>query len=129
MSEEFPYLIQLKHRNSIETWSSFSISDFTSSVFFVGYEDSYDFRTDDSKAFGDNIITVDVTPIRFAIYGGDINQDGTVDLSDLSLIDNDAFNFVSGYVITDMTGDNFTDLSDYALADNNAANFVSVVTP
>ncbi len=65
----------------------------------------------------------------FAIFSGDVNQDGAVDLSDLSLIDNDVFNFASGYVITDINGDNVTDLADYSLADNNAANFVVKILP
>jgi hypothetical protein len=47
----------------------------------------------------------------------------------VSLIDNDAVNFVSGYVVTDITGDNFVDASDFSIADNNAANFVSVSRP
>ena len=71
----------------------------------------------------------DASPVRFAIFGGDINQDGTVDATDVSTIDNDAQNFVSGYVVTDLTGDDFVDGTDFAIADNNAANFVSVIRP
>ena len=65
----------------------------------------------------------------FAFFSGDVNQDGTIDASDLALIDNDASNFVGGYVVTDLTGDNFVDGTDFAMADNNAANFVSVIQP
>ncbi len=75
------------------------------------------------------MIQVDASPLKFAIYGGDVNRDGTVDATDLSLIDNDATAFAGGYIVTDLTGDNFTDGTDYAIADNNAGNFVSVVTP
>jgi hypothetical protein len=89
----------------------------------------YNFSTASTQAYGDNLIQVDNSPVRFAVYNGDVNTDGTVDLSDLSQIDNDAYNFVSAYVNTDLTGDNYVDLSDYALADNNAFNFVSKVTP
>jgi hypothetical protein len=67
--------------------------------------------------------------VRYAIYGGDVNQDGTVDATDVSAIDNDAANFIGGYVVTDLTGDEFVDGTDFAIADNNAANFVSVVRP
>ncbi len=63
------------------------------------------------------------------MYSGDIDQDGTVDATDVSAIDNDASNFVGGYVVTDLTGDNFVDGTDFAMADNNAANFVSVIQP
>ena len=58
-----------------------------------------------------------------------MNQDGTVDGSDAQSIDNDAFNFISGYVTTDVTGDDNVDGSDGAVADNNAANFISKITP
>jgi hypothetical protein len=67
--------------------------------------------------------------MKYAVYSGDTNQDGTVDATDVSAIDNDASNFVGGYVVTDLTGDNFVDGTDFAIADNNAANFVSAVTP
>lgn len=38
------------------------------------------------------------------MYSGDVNQDGTVDASDVSIIDNDAANFAGGYIVTDLTG-------------------------
>ncbi|MDQ3018981.1 MAG: SBBP repeat-containing protein [Bacteroidota bacterium] len=117
-----PYYIVIKHRNSIETWSSgvnsFSLNNLT-----------YNFTTAASKAYGSNQSQIDLFPIRFAIYSGDVNQDGIIDLSDLSLIDNDAFNFVSGYVKADVNGDNFVDLSDLTLGDNNAYNFVRLLRP
>ncbi|MBK9331634.1 MAG: hypothetical protein IPM96_04315 [Ignavibacteria bacterium] len=62
-------------------------------------------------------------------YSGDVNQDGTVDVTDNGLIDNDAGNFLSGYIATDLNGDEITDVSDAAISDNNAVNFVSVVKP
>jgi hypothetical protein len=67
--------------------------------------------------------------VRFAVYGGDVNRDGAVDATDVALIDNDAFGFLGGYLVTDLTGDNFVDGTDFAIADNNAANFVSVARP
>ena len=119
------YYLQIKHRNSIETWSN------TTGVVFepLTSQATYDFTTDSAKAYGSNLIRVDGSPIKFAIYSGDVNQDGTVDATDLSLIDNAAFNFANGYVIADLTGDNFVDAADAALGDNNAFNFVSKITP
>jgi hypothetical protein len=119
---ETPYYIVLKHRNAVETWSGLP-QTFSGSVL------NYDFTTAASQAFGNNMVQVDSSPLRFAVYSGDVNQDGTVDATDLSTIDNDASNFMSGYVITDLTGDSFVDGTDFALADNNAANFVSVIRP
>ena len=117
-----PYFLQISHRNSIETWSATAQS-------FFGNSMTYDLTSSLSQAYGSNMIQVDASPVLFAIYGGDVNQDGTVDATDVSTIDNDASNFISGYVMTDLTGDDFVDGTDFAIADNNAANFVSVVRP
>lgn len=113
------YYIQIVHRNSIETWSYSSMSNVT----------SYDFTTSASQAFGDNQIQVDASPVLFAIYGGDVNQDGVVDGTDGSIWDNDAYNFLTGYVITDVTGDEVVDGSDGVIIDNNSYNFVTKSTP
>ncbi|MDQ3020705.1 MAG: hypothetical protein M3R36_09055 [Bacteroidota bacterium] len=117
------YYIVAKHRNTIETWSA-------SPIQFTSASSSYDFTLASSQAYGNNLIQVPNLPDPlFAFYNGDVNQDGTVDLADLSLIDNDARSFTSGYVNTDVNGDNFVDLGDLTIADNNAANFVSIMRP
>ncbi len=117
------YYIAVKHRNALETWSSGPLA------FSRTTPANYNLSASSSQAYGSNMIQIDSSPLRFALYSGDVNQDGTVDATDLSAIDNDATNFVSGYVVTDLTGDDFVDGTDFAIADNNAANFVSVVTP
>lgn len=116
------YYFEFRHRNSIETWSS-SGNSFSSEIL------NYDFSTDANKAFGNNMAQVDFAPVRYAIFSGDVNQDGAVDVTDMSSIDNDAYNFSAGYLATDIDGNDFVDLSDYSIADNNAFNFVSKVTP
>jgi photosystem II stability/assembly factor-like uncharacterized protein len=116
------YYIQIEHRNSLETWSSTPVQ-------FSGFSLNYDFTTNASKAYGSNMIQVDDSPVKFAFYSGDVDQDGAIDATDVSMIDNDASNFISGYVSTDLTGDDFVDATDFAIGDNNAANFVSVVRP
>jgi hypothetical protein len=117
--------IDIRHRNSIETW--------TTSNPFVAFTNSdsvsFNFTLSYSSAFGYNQVKVDNSPARFAFFSGDVNQDGTVDASDLSEIDNDAYYFASGYVDSDLNGDDFTDASDFAIADNNAAKFISTVHP
>jgi len=119
------YYLQLKHRNSIETWSAGGIT-FNA----LTSQAEYDFTTAGSQAYGDNMIQVDNAPaVKFAIFGGDVDQNGVVDGTDQALIDNDAFNFVTGYVAADITGDEIVDASDAAIADNNSANFVSAVVP
>ncbi|MBK7159818.1 MAG: hypothetical protein IPH77_15105 [Ignavibacteria bacterium] len=113
----------MKHRNSIETWSAgvIALSRTTPA--------SFDLASSLSQAFGNNLKSVDTSPVRFAIFSGDVNQDGTIDASDLSDTDNDAYNSVSGYVSTDVSGDDFVDAADVSIVDNNAFNAVSVVTP
>ena len=116
------YYIQLTHRNSIETWSK-------SVQTFAGNSLTYNFTSANTQAYGNNIKQVDASPVRFAIFSGDVNQDGTVDATDLSRVDNDAFNSLSGYVNADVTGDDFVDAQDVSIVDNNAFNSVSEVTP
>jgi len=118
------YYIAVKHRNTIETWSKSG-----GEPFIVATTMNYDFTTKSLQAYGSNMIHVNASPVLFAFYAGDVNQDGTVDATDVSAIDNDAANFVGGYVVTDLTGDNFVDGTDFAISDNNAANFVSTVLP
>jgi hypothetical protein len=115
------YYIQLKHRNALETWSKAGGQPYT-----LGSALIFDFTDNITKAYGSNMAPVGT---KFGLFSGDVTQDGTVDATDVSLIDNDAVNFVSGYVVTDITGDNFVDASDFSIADNNAANFVSVSRP
>ena len=116
------YYIQLEHRNSLETWSN-------TPQHFSGNILTYDFTTDASKAYGDNQKQVDASPVRFAIFSGDVNQDGTVDAGDLSQVENDAANSISGYVNSDVTGDDFVDAGDLSIVENNAAAGVYAIMP
>lgn len=114
-----PYFIVITHRNSIETWSAAGNS-------FVSNTLTYDFTSVSSQAYGSNMKLVGS---EWTIFAGDVNQDGTVDGSDTQMIDNDAFNFSSGYLATDVNGDSFIDGTDSQIAGNNSDNFVSKITP
>lgn len=113
------YFLQIKHRNALETWSKTAVS-------FISNHLNYDFTTNANKAFGDNMI---LSGSRYVIFEGDVNHDGSIDLNDNAIIENDAFNFESGYTVTDVNGDEIVDLNDQAIADNNGFNFVVKVTP
>ncbi|MBK7253027.1 MAG: FG-GAP repeat protein [Ignavibacteria bacterium] len=119
-----PYYVELKHRNSIETWSGTAVN-------FSGNIMNYTFFYNISSAYGNNMKLIDEFPDidKYGIFSGDINQDGTIDASDVSETDNDAYSSASGYVRTDVTGDDFVDAGDVSIVDNNAFNSVSVVTP
>ncbi len=70
------------------------------------------------------MVQVDAAPVRFAIYSGDVIQDGVINLNDIVLIFNNSANFVNGYVVTDVNGDNVTNLNDILIAFNNSNKFV-----
>ncbi|HQY52484.1 MAG TPA: arylsulfotransferase family protein [Ignavibacteria bacterium] len=115
------YYLKIKHRNSIETWSKTGGENLKENDVL-----HYDLTSQHSQAFGNNLT---LTGSRYSIYSGDVNQDGTIDISDLSDIDNDVSVFNKGYVNSDITGDMFTDVSDVAIAENNAVKFISSVKP
>lgn len=120
----FSYYIEVEHRNSLETWSSQTVTfDFLSGKL------EYDFTLSKEAAFGSNQINVDSTPIRFAIYSGDIDQNDNINLFDVLLAYNDASMFSSGYIVSDVNGDDIADLTDIIITQNNSSNFVSKIIP
>lgn len=118
------YIYQVRHRNHIQTWSHLACEKIDE----CGKQ--YDFRSSISQAFGNNMVFVPtVAEAGFAFYTGDVNQDDIVDGADCASVDNDASNFVTGYVATDLDGNGIVDGSDAAYCDNNAFNFVAAVIP
>ncbi len=77
--------------------------------------------------FGNNL--KQMTDGTFTVYGGDVNQDGTIDTGDMTPVDNDASVFASGYIASDVNGDGTVDTADMTIVDNNGAAFISSVTP
>ena len=115
------YYVAVKHRNSMETWSSDSIT-----MSPCGTE--YDFSNSLSKAYDDgNPPMQNMGGGVFAIYGGDINQDGEITGLDMNDIDNNVFGF--GYDTTDVTGDVDTNGLDMNIVDNNAQLFLFYARP
>ncbi|HMQ69594.1 MAG TPA: hypothetical protein PKA90_11705 [Ignavibacteria bacterium] len=117
------YYLQLKHRNALETWSKSPGQSFSGSVL------NYNFSTSSAQAFGSNMPMIDASPVRYGEFGGDVNQNGVIDLNDIIIINNAAGSFASGYVVTDLDGNNIVELSDVIISYNNASNFVLKVTP
>jgi len=116
------YYIVVKHRSSVETWSAAGVS------FAKGSTTTYDFTSAASQAYGNN--EVEVTPGLFAIFSGDCNQDGYVDPLDLSLVDQDSFNYVGGAgLATDVNGDQYVDPLDLSIVDQNSFNYVGIQRP
>lgn len=115
------YYLVVKHRNSIETWSADPIN--IASVY-----SNYSFISDASQAYGDNLVQVDNSPL-YGIYSGDINQDGSINNNDVIVAHNDATNFVTGYINSDVTGDKIVDMPDIITTFSNSLNFVSIKNP
>lgn len=86
----------------------------------------HDFITTQNKTFGSNQIKKGSS---WYIYRGNVNQDELVNISDLIIIDNNAFIYSSGYLAADLNGDNTIDLNDLILCDNNSYNSVSTIKP
>lgn len=117
------YYVVVKHRNSIETWMYAAMNFTTINPVEVD-------MTFTNNAYGGNMIQVNTIPVRYALYSGDTNQDGIIDVTDVINIYNDLVNLVTGYYIpTDLTGDSFVDVSDLLMAYNNANEIVSVIRP
>ena len=118
-----PYYVEVKHRNALETWSADPVT-FASDVASIA------FSVDAVYAYGNNLIQVDYSPYNvFAFYSGDVNQDGSIDLTDVLQIYNNSNTFTTGYVSTDLTGDNTVDLTDLLMGYNNATGFVNLIRP
>ncbi len=118
------YYLVIKHRNSIETWSALPVN------VTIGAIIEYDFTDAQNKAYGDNLILVSTTPVKWALYGGDVNQDGYVDPLDLSIVDQASFNYVSGRgVPADVNGDGYVDPLDLSITDQNSFNYVGIRRP
>jgi hypothetical protein len=114
-----PYFIVVKHRNAVETWSA-------STVTFVSGAANYNFTSTQTQAYGSNMVLVGS---KWCLFNGDVNQDGSVDGTDLGDVDNDNNAFVTGYSSTDLNGDNTVDGSDLGMVDNNNNSFVASVVP
>jgi hypothetical protein len=117
------FYVCIKHRNSLEIWSSDSV--------MIAAQTSYDFTTDSLSAYNNGIQTSlqRISPSKFAMFSGDVNQDGTIDIMDLIESENKAAEFQFGYYQTDCNGDGATDLLDLQYMENNGDRFLYISRP
>ncbi|MFM2207419.1 MAG: hypothetical protein RL213_1394 [Bacteroidota bacterium] len=113
------YWLVVKHRNCLETWSAAPVT--------MSVNGTYNFSNAASKAYASN--QADMGGGVYAMYAGDMNQDGFVDPFDFSMFLDDSINFASGYFATDLNGDGFVDPFDFNVFLENSINFVMAVTP
>lgn len=84
--------------------------------------------TSPNKAYGDNM--KEVEPGVFAIYSGDVNQDGYIATDDVTIVDNDNLVGAAGnYLITDLNGDTYVGTDDVTLCDNNNLMGIQIQRP
>jgi hypothetical protein len=102
------YYIVVRHRNHLETWSS------SPSPFNLGNPVNYDFTTGSNKAYGNNMKQVGSA---WVFYGGDANQDGSVDPDDYTVAITQFGK--DGYISCDFNGDNFADGYDLLILYSN----------
>ncbi len=107
------YYIAVKHKSSIETWSSIEVALSSTAVL-------YDFSDLITRAYDDGT----KPPMQnvggvFAFYSGDVNQDGTVDAVDMNYVYNDNNLSLYDYLLTDCTGDGTADATDMNYVYNN----------
>jgi pectate lyase len=107
------YYITIKNRSHIETWSALPIA--------ITDSTKYDFSTASTKAYSDGINTPMkiMTDGKYAFYSGDVNLDGSVDIFDLQITENDISNLLFGYNNSDCSGDGISDIFDMQIIENN----------
>ena len=65
----------------------------------------------------------------YALYAGDVDNNGFIDGMDINTIQSNSSIFATGYITPDVNGDGIMDALDLIITDNNAAKFISVMKP
>ena len=117
------HYIEIKHRNSIETWSD-SVDFSTDTVRYDFYNYISQFALDGGMYLNNN---------HAFIWGGDVNQNGNLESADATNIyvaaNSDDPTVNNGYVICDIDGNGNLDSQDYGLAYNNANLGANIINP
>ena len=113
------YYVVVKHRNALETWSS--------SPLLFSTITSYDFSTASTKAYGNNMVEVEAGV--WALFSGDLNHDGSIDVFDFMLMYPDITQGNSGYYPDDLNGDGSVDIFDFMVIEPNITTGQTAATP
>jgi len=118
-SYDASYYITIKNRNHLEITSATPVSlEALTTVADL---------TQPALVYGANLKAVDGS--HHALFCGDVNQDGSIDLGDVTLISNLASAFQTGNPPEDANGDGVIDASDLIITDNNASLMLQIETP
>lgn len=114
------FYIAIKHRNSVETWSKEPIT--------FNYSNVYNFTNRADKAFGLN--QTELSTNIWALYSGDIDQNGFLELDDFNLWDAE---YQQGYPYNvfepDLDGNGYMELDDFNIWDKNYQGGIYKITP
>lgn len=113
------YYITIKSRNHLETTSANPVS-------LEPFATIADF-TQPAMVYGANLKAMDEN--HHVLFGGDVNQDGSIDPADVTLISVLATGFQTGNLPEDANGDGAIDAADLIITDNNASLTVQKITP
>ena len=102
------YYVVIRHRNSLETWSTMGGLLFDKSI------NVYNFTTAITQAYGSNLL---LKGTKYCLISGDVDQDGSVGALDRSACWNDRN--LSGYYATDLDGDGSVGALDRSICWNN----------
>ncbi len=114
------YYLVMKHRNTLETWSA-------SPVLFNSSSMNYDFTNAASKSYGSN--QVPLGDGNYAIWSGDVNQDGVINTVDLTSLEGSLLGYLVGYYSQDLDGDHLVETADYCLIENNLPLLLMISKP
>ena len=103
------YYIAVVNPNTLRTWSAVDI--------LFGTVTNYDFSNAITKAYGSNM--KNLGDGNFALFSGDVNQDGLINIADYNEIKNATRLFVTGYLTDDLNGDSLIESVDFSLVENN----------
>ena len=88
-----------------------------------------------NKAYGDNMKLIDSVLVGpsyqyiYAIYSGDVNQDGDMNGLDFNAMESQVIALASGYVTGDINGDGNADGADFNLLEKNVLKLLTVAHP
>jgi hypothetical protein len=122
------FFIAIRHRNSLETWTSTPVT-------LNAYSLNYNFTTTSSKAFGSNQAVL--PDGKYAFWSGDVSdgtnsgfQDGIINIAiDYAEVKNAAEHFLTGYLAEDLTGDVIVESADFSIVENNGLPFITIIKP
>ncbi len=115
------YYITIKTRNHLETVS-------TTTVCFEGTEPvTFNFTTSADQAYGNNQACLGNG--RYGVFAGDVNQDGFININDLSATIDQVRLGGMGYLPEDITGNGFVDINDLSPVIDNVRKGIGVKAP